>query len=206
MASIKDIEVPVTVKSLDGYSFENHVDGKTFLVKATTGLPVTVKDVKFDFGSVVETGLAEGFKNLFNGTFTLTMKVNGANDAFKAFSEAMEALPQPVLTPEEEEAAYVERAKRRVGVLMFVNTVRLDFGLPPLDGLSKGMVGKPEDCVIARSIMEGAPSLWVSTGMGATWVEVRAAGSWTRRKYDHTDEIERFVHDFDAKLYPNLLA
>lgn len=122
---------------------------------------------------------------------------------------SMTPAAQPKLTPEQEEAASADRAKRRVGTLMFVNEVRNDLGLPPLDGLIGGTRQSNVHCAIANSIKEGLSTDYaVSVNHEGTNIHKRDGflSSTLVRHYNHDADINKFISDFDLALYPDLVV
>lgn len=97
-----------------------------------------------------------------------------------------------------------DKAEQRQMVLEWVNKVRLEYGMEPLTELPRGYRSKASSCPIARGLSNG----WKAETSGGTTVMTKKR--LFRRKeekiVEHPNFVFRFVFDFDAGRYPELVA
>ena len=99
--------------------------------------------------------------------------------------------------------------------LDFVNKVRLDIQLPPVDKLEKGIPSDGANCPISRSIKIGRDNIVVNTvpylngkfGYSSIpgSVEIGSPNSCRRRVYILKADVSHFVRRFDNGYYRDLL-
>lgn len=98
-----------------------------------------------------------------------------------------------------------KRDKFQYATIRFVNRVRRDLGLKPIEKLRRGKIGKPWACPITNSVKGGRSWLEVSTGADSLAVNdfrKLIVGS----HYVLPTLVESFVDRFDEGLYPTLVA
>jgi hypothetical protein len=91
----------------------------------------------------------------------------------------------------------------RRAALGWVNAVRTEWGLPPLDELPKGHLGLGDDCVLGRS----TPGLRYNAAPVA--IDRRRRRRWPgspRPEVGLPLEVQMFEADFERGFYPDLEA
>lgn len=91
-------------------------------------------------------------------------------------------------------------------VLDWVNEKRAERGLPTLAELPKGQRSISCNCPIALSLTPGNGLIASTLPSGTNIYDDYDAVSPYRETINHPAEIKRFVNDFDAGLYPELVA
>lgn len=89
-------------------------------------------------------------------------------------------------------------AQWRAATLEFVNELREEHDLPPLDVLPAGLVLEALDCPVARAVTNCFDG---TVEVSGTHVEVNGG-----EKVDLPDAVGEFIAAFDDGAYPDLIA
>lgn len=193
-SSLADFTITLTANVGEDF-FKKWTTG-TFEAASSTADPLTAQTLS-DAVAAINHGYVTN-KSILSNLFEDQIAGPSGGHAHAHFwgTSALAPEAEPA-TEEERQKRTTHRARRRMATLAYVNRVRRDLGLEPIDALLPGRPGEKEGCVIARSIRHGSDGVQVSVGSGATVVDGHAI--W------HDADVMAFVSDFDNGVHPDLI-
>lgn len=103
-------------------------------------------------------------------------------------------------------------------ILALVNKARAALGMPPIRNLPRGIPETSRKCVLGRSLdvevlmddQDRAYALLTdyrsAYKLARAWNAARPCGMWNGWAVLLPEELNRFVHEFDARCYPHLTS
>jgi hypothetical protein len=110
------------------------------------------------------------------------------------------------------------RQNTEAEILALVNKARVALGMPPIRNLPRGIPVTSRKCVLGRSLdvevlIDDQDQTYAlltnyrsAYKLARAWNVARPCGMWNGWAVLLSEELNRFVHEFDARCYPHLTS